>query len=221
MLNFGNEVCLKDDLTFEKSVQILKDLKSFDEKLDKIPVSKSRLDFGVSTENLVNISKEAFGEINKEFERQKANLIYLLETLKKFFDGTTRAKNRQPVDDYKQNGIVLPLKSAKQFKYVTDISLKGNRLEIHEVRQKIDSNLKELKNLSFKQNQDFNKVKQALAKYRDFAAVMLKIKRYIEKDYKSEHKTIVPPARKAGKFTAERSDHSYMVNGPVKITGMS
>ena len=214
MLNFGNEVCLKDDLTFEKSVQILMDLKSFDEKLDKIPASKSKLDFGASTENLVNISKEAFGEINKEFERQKANLIYLLASLKKFFDS-------QPVDDYKQNGIVLPLKSAKQFKYVTGISLKGDRLEIREVCQKINSNLKELKSLSFKQNQDFNKVKQALAKYRDFAAVMLKIKRYIEKDYKSEHKTIVPPTRKAGKFTAERSDHSHMVNGPVKITGMS
>lgn len=214
MLNFGNEVCLKDDLTFEKSVQILMDLKSFDEKLDKIPASKSKLDFGASTENLVNISKEAFGEINKEFERQKANLIYLLKTLERFFEGTTLA------DYYKKNGIMLPLKSTKQFKYVTGISLKGNRLEIHEVCQKISSNLKELKSLSFKQNQDFNKVKQALAKYRDFAAVMLKIKRYIEKDYKSEHKTIVPPAKKAGKFTAERSDHSHMVNGPVKITGM-
>ena len=214
MLNFGNEVCLKDDLTFEKSVQILMDLKSFDEKLDKIPASKSKLDFGASTENLVNISKEAFGEINKEFERQKANLIYLLKTLERFFEGTTLA------DYYKQNGIMLPLKSTKQFKYVTGISLKGNRLEIREVCQKISSNLKELKSLSFKQNQDFNKVKQALAKYRDFAAVMLKIKRYIEKDYKSEHKTIVPPTRKAGKFTAERSDHSHMVNGPVKITGM-
>lgn len=219
MLEFGNEVQLKDTSTIEDDIAFLQGIKNLEDKLSNLSVTKSKLNFGASTEAFTSISEEAFSGVKEAIAKEAKSICDKSIELESFFNKKSS----------KIQTIELPDKLFKKLKYVApELKLKTNKVGLYDLRQTakekrswfwrfcasknildllhVDRNYGKYDDPKFVGN-DFNKVRDELKKARNFIAVLMMIRRLVEQEEKSENQKIVPPKKNTGKFKpAERRE---------------
>lgn len=249
MLNFNdmNAVLKSKENEHKEDIRFLEHLVSFEKIINDLLSHKSKLDLGYATEHL-NISVEAMNKVYEQFQKELANIQYKTDQLVKkltFEDDLSEHLAKAiicglftavtGVDHYdkyktidKSEGYTLPkrymekLKAIKATNYLHSGKYTVKYLNDSLERQMNDILLSDKKKKEFAAEKNLNKLQKAIHDARNVLSVYMWISKDIERVYKLNHQKIYPPPRKGSgsKFNSERSDHTHMLNGPMKVTGM-
>lgn len=204
MLNFGHATSelQAEKREYNEDIQLLENIVSLEKILSKISVQKSKLDFGFATENLIAISKEDL----KTFDMTKNELRDRFLDLSEFFKQKEKTVKR----------VKVSASLASRLRKISNVTIsvdKDNTVSVHECYSSAASMAHITSHMPAP-----SRLKLQLMRIN--FVVLKSVKSLLKTKDKYENQKIVPPSRKAGKFKAEKNDHTHMVNGPMKITGM-